>query len=124
MKPEIQDENCELPQSNSSLEITIPIVDLPISRDRITAQDFIVPTSEKFEKAQKEDTELKILRTWIEKKRASSEDYLAPLSSRLKSLAQIFDQFSLHEKVIVLRRPDDPVQELIVVPSTLTERKI
>ena len=59
-KPEIQDENCELPQSNSSLEITIPIVDLPISRDGMTAQDFIVPSSEEFEKAQKEDTELKI----------------------------------------------------------------
>ena len=57
-KPEIQDENCELPQSNSSLEITIPIVDLPISRDGMTAQDFIVPSSEEFEKAQKEDTEL------------------------------------------------------------------
>ena len=74
LEPEIQDENCKLPQSNSSLEITIPIVDLPISRDGITAQDVIVPTSEEFEKAQKEDTELNILRIWIEEKRAFSED--------------------------------------------------
>ena len=41
--------------------------------------------------------------------RSFSKDYFAFLSNRLKSLAQIFDQFSLHEKVIVLRRPDDPV---------------
>ena len=56
--------------------------------------------------------------------RSFSEDNLARLSGRLKSLAQIFDQFSLHEKVIVICQPDDPVRELIVVPSTLTERLI
>ena len=122
--PEIKDENLEVPQSNRSLDIAVPIVDLPISCDGITAQDLIVPTSEEFEKTQKEDTQLKILRTWIEENRSFSENYLAPFSSRLKSLAQMIDQFSLHEKFIVLRRPDDPVGELIVVPSTLKERII
>ena len=99
-------------------------MDLPISRDGIIAQDLIVFTSEEFEKAHTEDILLKILRIWIKKKRAFSEDYLASLSSRLKCLAQIFDQFSLHEKVIVLRRPDDPARELIVVPSNLIEKII
>ena len=58
MEPEINAENLEVPQSNSSLEISVPIVDLPISRDGITAQDFKVLTSEEIEKAQREDTEL------------------------------------------------------------------
>ena len=42
----------------------------------------------------------------------------------LSSFAQLFDQISIHESVLVVNRSDDTKRELILVPRTLTERVI
>ena len=49
---------------------------------------------------------------------------MAPLSGRIKALAQVFDQVSLRDSVLIIRRHVDPERELIIVPNTLGERII
>ena len=103
---------------------SFPILDLPISRDSLNSDSFSIPTAEEFSTAQAEDSELKQVRQWLDKKQSPSADALAPLSDNMKIFAQLFDELSLHDSVIVLRRSDDPKRELILLPSSLTERII
>ena len=42
----------------------------------------------------------------------------------MKIYAQIFNELSLRDSVIVLKRIDNPERELILLPSSLTERII
>ena len=42
----------------------------------------------------------------------------------MKSLAQLFDQISIREGVLVIRRHNDPERELTIVPSTQVEHVI
>ena len=93
-------------------------MDLPISREGLTSEDFTIPTREEFSTEQKSDIELNQLREWIEKKQCPSADELAGLSSRMKAFAQLYDQLSIREDVIVIKRHDDPERELTVVPSS------
>ena len=112
---EESEESAELCNFHST---SAPIVDLPISREGLTSEDFTIPTREEFSTEQKSDIELNQLREWIEKKQCPSADELAGLSSRMKAFAQLYDQLSLREDVIVIKRHDDPERELTVVPSS------
>ena len=105
--------NCAIFTSTSA-----PIVDLPISREGLTSEDFTIPTREEFATEQKADIELKQLREWINNKQCPSADELAGLSSRMKAFAQLYNQISIREDVIVIKRHDDPERELTVVPSS------
>ena len=106
------------------INTTAPLIDLSISRDGLTADDFATPTRKEFEQEQTTDTELRLLREWIEQKRCLSADDLATLSGRMKSFAQLLDQISLRESVLIVKRSDDPERELILVISSLSERII
>ena len=64
-----------------------PILDLPISREGVRAEDFTIPSREEFAAEQAADPELKTLSTWLDNKRCPSQDDLAPLSSRMKKFA-------------------------------------
>ena len=62
-----------LSRDESFLEVSTPIVDLPISRAGISASDITVPTSKRFAQAQETDTRLELLRQWyIAKPRPST----------------------------------------------------
>ncbi len=103
---------------------SVPLVDLPISREGLLPEDFIIPTREELAAEQKADTELRQLRDWLESKQPPSADELAGFSGRMKSLAQLFDQISIREDVLVIRRHDDPERELTLVPNTRVEHII
>ena len=105
-------------------ETANPLIDLPISRDGLTAVDFIIPTREEFAAAQSQDPDLQLLRTWLEEQRTPTADDLAPHSGRVKTLAQLREQVSMREGVLVVKRLDDLERELIIVPCTLSERII
>ena len=109
---------------NSCLSTSAPLVDLPISRENLKADDFTIPTKEEFADEQKADAELRQLREWINTKQVPSADELAPLSNRMKALAQLIDQVGTREEVLVIKRLDDPERELILVPSAMAERII
>ena len=64
------------------------------------------------------------LREWIDSKQTPSADELAPLSNRMKILAQLIDQVSTREEVLVIKRLDDPERELTLVPSAKVEHII
>ena len=115
---ESEAELCNLNQTS------VPLVDIPISREGLVPEDFSIPTREKFATGQEADTELNQLQKWIESKQFPSADELAGLSSRMKSPAQLFDQISIREGVLVIRRHDDSEQELTIVPSTQVEHII
>ena len=83
--------------------------------------DFQIPTKEEFAEDQKADVELQQLRDWIDAKRTPSADELAPLSGRTKTLAQLIDQVTVREGILVIRRQDDPERELTIVPSGKVE---
>ena len=99
-------------------------MDYPISREGLLPEDFIVPTREELAAEQKADTELRQLRDWIDSKQPPSADELAGFSGRMKSLAQLIDQISIREDVLVIRRNDDPERELMLVPNTRVEHII
>ena len=115
---ESEAELCNLNQTS------VPLVDIPILREGLVPEDFSIPTREELATEQAADTELNQLRKWIESKQCPSADKLAGLSSRMKSLAQLFDQISIRKGVLVIRRHDDPERELIIVPSTQVEHII
>lgn len=83
--------------------------------------NFTVPTREELERKQAKDTELKLLREWIEQKQCLSANNLVPLIARILSLAQLFDQILLHESVLVVNRLYDHERVMIDVVSTFTE---
>ena len=99
------------------ISTSAPLVDIPISREGLVPEDLTISTREEFTKEQETDTELIQLRKWIESKQCPSADELAELSGRMKSLAQLFDQISIREGVLVIRRHDDPERELTILPS-------
>ncbi len=103
---------------------SVPLVDLPISREGLLPEDFIIPTREELAAEQKADTELRQLRDWLESKQPPSADELAGFSGRMKSLVQLLDQISIREDVLVIRRHDDPERELTLVPNTRVEHII
>ena len=100
---------------------SVPLVDLPILRKRLLPEDVIIFTREKLAAEQKVDTELRQMQDWIESQQPPSADELAGFSGRIKSLAQLFDQISIREDVLVIRRHDDPECELTIVPNTRVE---
>ena len=86
-----------LTRDETLFEVSSPIVDLPISRSGISADDFTIIMSKEYAQAQESDTELQLLRDWITAKQCPSANDLAPLSGRMKALAQLFDQILLHD---------------------------
>ena len=102
----------------------LPLIDMPISRDGLTADSISIPTAYELSAAQSEDPELKQVRLWLDQKQCPSGNVLAPLSDNMKIFAQFFSELSLRDSVIVLKRTDDPERELILLPSSLTERII
>jgi transposase InsO family protein len=117
------EEEVEVEQCNS-LSTSAPIIDLPISREGLEPEDFTIPTREEFAREQDADTELKQLRGWLEEKQCPSADELAGLSGRMKSFAQLFDEISIRDGLIIIKRHDDPERELTVVPSAKVEHLI
>ncbi len=69
-------------------------------------------------------TELIQLRNWIESKQCPSADELSGLGGKMKSIVQHLDQILIREGVLVIRRHDDPEQELTIVPSSRVEHII
>ena len=112
------------PEEFNSLDVAAPLIELPILREGIQAAYFQIPTSDEIATAQLTDAELKQLKQWIEEKGTLSIDELAPQSGHLKCFAQLLNEMSLHDSVIILRRSDDPQRELIGLPSSLIERVI
>ena len=108
----------------NSLDVTAPLIALPISREGIQVLDFHIPSSEEIAAAQSADAELKQLRKWTDEKQAPSTDKLAPQSGHLKCFAQLLSEILLHDSVIFLRRLDAPEREPLLVPSFLTGRVI
>ena len=111
-------------QGVASADRSTPIVDMPISREGTTAEDFSIPGPEEFQTEQEADTELMQLRAWVNSGQCPSVDSLAPMSSRMKALAQVFEETHIKEGVLVLRRLDDPERDLIIVPSSRVENII
>ena len=111
-------------QGDVSADRSTPIVDMPISREGTTAEDFAIPGPEEFQAEQEADTELMQLRAWINSGQCPSVDSLAPMSGRMKALSQVFEETHIKEGVLVLRRLDDPERDLIIVPSSRVENII
>ena len=124
---ESEAELCNLNQTSAQacnfISISTPFVNIPISRKGLVPEEFSIPTREELATEQEADTELNQLRNWIESKQCPLADELAGLSSRMKSLAQLFDQMSIRA-VFVIRRHDDPERELTIVSSTQVEHII
>jgi hypothetical protein len=99
-------------------------VDLPISRENLKAQDFVIPMREEFAVEQKSDLELRRLPEWFDAKQRPSADELAPLSSRMKTLAQTLDQVSVREELLIIKRLEQPERNLTIVPSARVEHII
>ena len=119
------DEERELgAESCNMLQTSAPIVDLPISREGLEPEDFTIPSREEFVTEQKADAELKQLRQWLEVNQCPSADELAALSGRMKALAQLFEQISIQDGLLVIKREDDPERELTLVPSAKVEHII
>ena len=85
------------PRDKTSFDVSLPIVDLPILRAGISANDFTILTTEEFAQAQQSDTELQLFCEWINAKQCLWKTILYPLSGRIKALAQVFNQVSLRE---------------------------
>ena len=68
-----------------------PLVDLPISREGMVPEDFMIPTRRKIATEQEADTELQQLQNYKESKQYPSADELAALSCRMKAFLQLFD---------------------------------
>ena len=92
-------DECE-PGDDSYLETSLasPIVDLPISRECLTAEEFIVPTRKKSIEAKLKDIELKQIRKSVEAKTRYSTDELAQYIGRVKAYAQLFKEIELREE--------------------------
>ena len=113
------------PRLCSLCHTTAPLIHLPISRDKLTKDDFTTFTRRKeFEQEQISDTELCLLRKWIEQKRYFLKDHLAPHSGSMKSFVQIFNQILLLESVLIVKRLDDLERKLILVPISQSKRLI
>ena len=112
------------PAESSRSNISMPNVDLPISREGLTEEDFVVPTWSEFAAAVSADNELQEVKKWLETGEVPVPDALAAQSARLKEYAQLREQLTLRDGLIVLKRADDPERELIVVPASLVERII
>ena len=108
---ETETEKCNI------ISTSVPLVDIPISREGLVPEDFSIPTREEFAKKQEADTELLQLRNWVESKQCPSTDKLGAFRGRIKALAQLFDKISIHDGVLVIRRHDDPTRELTIVPN-------
>ena len=106
------------------ISTSVPLVDIPISREGLVPEDFSIPTREEFAKEQEADTELLQLQHWVESKQCPSIDELAAFSGRMKAYAQLFDQISIQDGVLVIRRHDDPTRELTIVPGARGEHII
>ena len=100
---------------DGSYDIFIPLNDLQISRDGLSAHDFSVPTCEEFQTAQSNNTDLSLLRESINRKVCPSIDKLAPLSGRMKSYDQVINEISLRKGILITRRHDASDRDLISV---------
>ena len=103
---------------------TLCVVNLPIARDGLSAEDLMVPTWSEFAEAVRADEELQEVKKWLEAGEVPTADLLAAQSARVKEFAQLFDQLKLRDGLLFLRRSDDPERELIVVPARLVDRVI
>ena len=103
-----------------SNSISLPLVDLLISREGLTADDFILPTREQFVEDQDNDGELKQIRKWVDTKMRPSADELAHYNASVKSFVQI----AVRDGLLVIRRNDDPEREQTVVPSAWVDEII
>ena len=56
------------------------LIDLPISSDGLTANDFIIPTCEELAAAQSQDFDLQLLRTWLNKQQTPTANDHTPHS--------------------------------------------
>ena len=106
------------------LQTSTPFVDLPISREGLEPEDFSIPTREELAQDQEADMDLKRLRDYVQTQHCTTTDELAPFSGRLKTLAQLLDQISVRDGVLVFHRNDDPQRELTIVPEACVERVI
>ena len=107
------------PRDKIFFDVSLPIVNLPISNAGISADDFTIPKSEKLEQTQNYNTELQLFCEWINANQCSSAVDLATFSGRIKSFAQVFNQISLRDSVLIIWRHDGSEGELIIVLNDL-----
>ena len=110
------------PAELSRPNISMLNVDLPISREGLSEEDFVVPTWSEFAAAVSADNELQEVKKWLETGEVPVPDALAAQSARLKEYAQLREQLTLRDGLIFLKRADDPERELIVVQASLVDR--
>ena len=121
---EDEDEGESVSNAYLSTSTSLSLVDLPISREGLTADDFILPTREQLIEDQDNDGELKQIRKWVDAKSRPSADKLAPYSALLKSFVQMFDEIAVRDGLLVIRLNDDPEREQAVVPCTRVDEII
>ena len=107
--------------TTNEFEMAKPIIDWPISREGLTLDDFVAPTSIEVAAAQQEDEVLRQVREWVKAAKCPTAEDVAPLSGFLKSFAQLVNELSLRENVLILKQSDDSERGLIIVPTSLTE---
>ena len=83
-----------------------------------------MPSAAEFADAKLKDSDLVLLRKWITKNKQPTPEEIAEFSARVKEFVQIADQTQIREKVLILKRVEDPERELIMVPAELVERVI
>jgi hypothetical protein len=66
---------------------------VPISRECLILSDLETPTDSEIALAQLADSDLLLVRGWVEEKKKPTADEIAKYSPQLKELALCFDQF-------------------------------
>ena len=121
-----EDEDEGEPASDAYLSdsISLPFVNLPISRKGLTSDDFMLPTREQFIEDQDNVGQLKQIRKWVEAKTRPSADELALYSAIVKSFVQMFDEIAVRDGLLDIRRNDDTEREQTVVPCARVDEII
>lgn len=104
---------------------SFPVIKLPISREGISENDFVIPTEEEMASAQKLDPEIGSVRQWIEKQEQLSADQMAALSTRLKCFAELLGELLISTEDVMVRGSNGDIQQTAtIVPNSLANRII
>ena len=78
---ESEDEGEPASDAFLSMSTSLPLIDLPISLDELTADDIILPTRDQIIDDQCNDDKLKQIRKWVNAQTRPSADKIAPYSA-------------------------------------------
>jgi hypothetical protein len=79
-----------------------PALDFQISREGLTLNCLEPHTASEIPLAKMNNSDLLLVRGWIEEKKAPPADGIAKLIPRFKKFAQLLDQIHLQENVLVI----------------------